>query len=418
MTPTAANIVIWIIAALATLGVLIRPFKWPEAVWAVLGAVLLLAFGLLPLADGLRAVGKGLDVYLFLIGMMLLSEIARREGLFDWVAAFAVNHAARSPKRLFLLIYGVGAIVTAFLSNDAAAVVLTPAVFAAAGKAKVDPLPYLFICAFIANAASFVLPISNPANLVLYGDHVPPLGPWLASFALPSLVSILATYGVLRWSQRAPMAGPCDGDVDQPKLSTGGWAALVGLILTAAVLLIVSALNIQLGAPTCVMGALTTVVVLIRKRASLLPVLTGVSWAVLPLVAGLFVMVEALNRSGLTSALASLLRAGASSSTNVTAAASGVILAVVSNLMNNLPSGLIASSAIVQARAPQKVVDALLIGVDLGPNLSITGSLATILWLTAIRREGEEIGFWNFLKVGALVMPPALLLAIGARLLV
>jgi arsenical pump membrane protein len=418
MTPTAANLAIWTIAALATAGVLIRPFRWQEAVWAVGGAAMLLAFRLLPLADGVRAVGKGLDVYLFLIGMMLLSETARREGLFDWVAAFAVNHANRSPRRLFLLIYGVGVGVTAFLSNDAAAVVLTPAVFAAAKKAKADPLPYLFTCAFIANAASFVLPISNPANLVLYGDHVPPLGRWLASFALPSLASILATYGVLRWSQRAALAEVCDGDVEQPKLSTGGWTALIGLALTASALLIVSALAIPLGAPTCMMGALTTAVVLIRKRASPLPVLKGVAWAVLPLVAGLFVMVEALDRSGLTRALADGLRAGAAAWADGAAAAFGLILAMASNLMNNLPAGLIASAAIGQAHAPAKVVDALLIGVDLGPNLSITGSLATLLWLTAIRREGEDVGFVKFLKVGVLVMPPALILAIGARLLV
>jgi arsenical pump membrane protein len=177
MTPSTADIAVWTIAALAAAAVLIRPFKWPEAVWAVSGAGLLVLSGLLPLADAWRALGKGLDVYLFLIGMMLLSETARREGLFDWVAAFAVNHAAGSPRRLFLLIYGVGVMVTAFLSNDAAAVVLTPAVFAAARKAEADPLPYLFICAFIANAASFVLPISNPANIVLYGDHTPPWDP-------------------------------------------------------------------------------------------------------------------------------------------------------------------------------------------------------------------------------------------------
>jgi arsenical pump membrane protein len=415
MTPTGDNIAVWTIVALATAGVLIRPFKWPEAVWAVLGALLLVAFGLLPPADGARAVGRGLDVYLFLTGMMLLSETARREGLFDWVAALAVNHAVRSPKRLFVLIYGVGVVVTAFLSNDAAAVVLTPAVFAAARKARADPLPYLFICAFIANAASFVLPISNPANLVLYGDHVPPLGQWLGSFALPSLLSILATFAMLRWSQRGALAGRCEGDVDQPKLSAGGWSALVGLVLTATVLLIVSALDIQLGAPTCVMGVLTTAVVLLRNRASPLPVLKGVSWAVLPLVAGLFVMVEALNRSGVSAALARAMRAGAAVSANRAAAAFGLILAVASNLMNNLPAGLIASTTLVQAQAPRKVVDALLIGVDLGPNLSITGSLATILWLTAIRREGEAVSFSGFLKVGALVMPPALILAIAAR---
>jgi arsenical pump membrane protein len=415
---TPADIAIWAIAALATAGVLIRPFKWPEAVWAVAGAALLLASGLLPLADGWRAVGKGLDVYLFLIGMMLLSEVARQEGLFDGLAAFAVNHAKGSPKRLFLSIYGVGVVVTAFLSNDAAAVVLTPAVFAAAKKAKADPLPYLFICAFIANAASFVLPISNPANLVLYGDHVPALGRWMASFALPSLVSIMATYAVLRWSQRAALAEAGEGDVAQSKLSGGGWTALIGLVTTAAVLLVVSALDIQLGAPTCLMGALTAAAVLIRKRASPAPVLRGVSWAVLPLVAGLFVMVEALTRTGLSSVLARALQAGAAWSVDGTAAVSGLGLAAASNLMNNLPAGLIASTTIAQAHAPQKVVDALLIGVDLGPNLSITGSLATILWLTAIRREGEDVGFVKFLKVGALVMPPALILAIGVRLLV
>jgi len=188
--------------------------------------------------------------------------------------------------------------------------------------------------------------------------------------------------------------------------------------LLAAVLLVVSALDIQLGAPTCLMGALTTAAVLIRKRASPAPVLKGVSWAVLPLVAGLFVMVEALTRTGLVGVLARALRAGAAWSVDGTAAVSGLGLAAASNLMNNLPAGLIASTTIMQAHAPQKVVDALLIGVDLGPNLSITGSLATILWLTAIRREGEDVGFVKFLKVGALVMPPALILAMGVRLLV
>jgi arsenical pump membrane protein len=414
---TTAQIAIWGVSALATAGVLVRPFGWPEAVWAVLGAVALPLFGLLPLADAGRAVAKGLDVYLFLIGMMLLSETARREGLFDWVAATAVSQANGSPGRLFLLVYGVGVGVTALLSNDAAAVVLTPAVFAAARKANAEPLPYLLSCAFISNAASFVLPISNPANLVLYGGHTPPLGRWLAAFALPSLMSIMATYAVLRWSQRKALAGRCEGSAERPRLSAGAWIALAGIVLTAVVLLVVSTLDVPLGAPTCVMGVLATGVVLVRKRASPLPILRGVSWSVPPLVAGLFVMVEALDRSGLTRVLAMEMRDAAARSVDGTAAVSGAALALASNLINNLPAGLIVSIAIAQAHPAQKVVDALLIGVDLGPNLSITGSLATILWLTAIRREGEAVGFLTFLRIGALVMPPALILAIGARLL-
>ena len=417
MTSTPTNLAIWAIAALATAGVIARPFKLPEAVWAVSGAVLLLAISLLPWSDGLKAVGKGLDVYLFLTGMMLLSETARREGVFDWVAAFAVDRARGSPKRLFLLIYGVGVVVTTFLSNDAAAVVLTPAVAAAARKAKAPALPYFFVCAFIANAASFVLPISNPANLVLYGDHTPPLGRWLASFALPSVLSIVATYVALRLVESRNLPERCEAHVDQPKLSAGGWTAVAGIVVTAIALLVVSALDQRLGLPTCILGGLTTAVVLIRNRSAPWATLKGVSWAVLPLVAGLFVLVEAVNRTGLIAALAGTLSEGVKASVIGAAAASGVLLAVVSNLMNNLPAGLIASTAILQAHPPQKVVDALMIGVDLGPNLSITGSLATILWLTAIRREGETVGFWRFLKVGAVVMPPALVLAIGARLI-
>jgi arsenical pump membrane protein len=412
------SIFIWLIAGAAIAGVIVRPFRWPEAIWAVGGALLLVLARLIPLGDALRAIGKGVDVYLFLAGMMLLSEVARREGLFDWVATFAVNAGRGSPRRLFVLVYAVGTIVTIFLSNDATAVVLTPAVFAATRKAKVEPLPYLFVCAFIANAASFVLPISNPANLVLYADRTPVLVDWLARFALPSLLSIVATYAALRFVERKGLTGSYPSDISQPVLSPGGWTALAGIVLTALVLLVVSALDMQLGLPTAIMGALTALAVLLRDRASPWPVFKEISWSVILLVAGLFVLVGALARTGLIDALAALLRDGAGHSHSVVAAGAGVAIALASNLTNNLPAGLLASLSIAQAHASTRIVDALLIGVDLGPNLSITGSLATILWLLAIRREGETVTFWRFFKAGMIVMPPALLLALAARLLI
>ncbi len=415
--PSGVHLAVWIVAALATAGVILRPFKWPEAIWACAGALVLVATGLLPVGQAARAVAKGLDVYLFLTGMMLLSETARREGLFDHVAARAVNWAQGRPRRLFLLLYAVGTAVTVLLSNDAAAVVLTPAVYAATRKAKVAALPYLFICAFVANAASFVLPISNPANIVLYGDHTPALGRWLLSFALPSALSIGATYGLLYAVEARGLEDSCACEVETSALSAGGWAALAGIGLTALVLLAVSALDRPLGPPTCVMGLLTTAVVLIRKRETPWATARGVSWAVLPLVAGLFVLVQALQATGVIAALARALSQAMKAAPAATPWGLGGLIAVLSNLMNNLPAGLIASSAIAQAHPPMKAVDALLIGVDLGPNLSVTGSLATILWLTAIRREGVEVGFWRFLRVGALVTPPALALALAARLL-
>jgi arsenical pump membrane protein len=416
MTTGVGGLAIWAICALAAGGVLVRPFRTPEAVWAVAGAVLLVVLGLVPLDAAVEAVGKGTDVYLFLIGMMLLSEAAREEGLFDAVAAFAVNRARGSPRRLFVLIYAAGVVVTAFLSNDATAVVLTPAVFAAARRAETDPLPHLFACALVANAASFVLPISNPANLVLYAAHTPPLARWLASFALPSLMAIPATLIALRWAERARLEGRCREAVEQPRITRGGWTALGGLVCTVAVLLTVSSMDRPLGLPTAVMGAATAAVVSLARRASPLPLLRGVAWPVILMVAGLFVLVEGLDRTGLIGAMAQNLARAAQADPNRAAWTAGAALAFVSNLVNNLPAGLMASAASIEAHAPRPVVDALLIGVDLGPNLSVTGSLATLLWLTAIRREGETVGFWRFLKVGAVVMPPALALALAARL--
>ena len=179
--PISLNIAIWGISALTVFGVIFRPLNKPEWVFALVGAVVLVVFGLLPWTEALHGVASGTDVYLFLAGMMLLAETARREGLFDYLAAHAARSAKGSPHRLFGLVYLIGTLVTVFLSNDATAVVLTPAVIAVTRAAKVvSPIPYLLVCAFVANAASFVLPISNPANLVVFGADMPALGDWLA----------------------------------------------------------------------------------------------------------------------------------------------------------------------------------------------------------------------------------------------
>ena len=140
---------------------------------------------------------------------------------------------------------------------------------------------------------------------------------------------------------------------------------------------------------------------LIRGRRSPWPLVREISWSVPPLVAGLFVLVEALGRTGVITALAGLLdHTGQSAATGWVA---GIGVALASNVMNNLPVGLIAGSAVQNADA-ERIARAVLIGVDVGPNLSITGSLATILWLSALRREGEAVSAAR-LKLGLLVMP-------------
>jgi uncharacterized membrane protein YdcZ (DUF606 family) len=276
-----------------------------------------------------------------------------------------------------------------------------------------QPLPYLLICAFIANAASFVLPISNPANLVIYGSHMPPLLHWLPNYALPSVLAIVATFCVLRWTQRKHLRDPISSDIEVPALTFTGKLAALGIGATAVVLLTASAFDIQLGLPTFLAGAVTAVLVLICARTGPLGIIRGISWGILPLVAGLFVLVEALDKTGVTKDLATLLGDLVQRSATGATWVAGSVLAVGCNLVNNLPAGLLAGRVVEMARVPEPVRAAVLIGVDLGPNLSVTGSLATILWLTALRREGLRVSAWSFLKLGALVMPPALVLALA-----
>jgi arsenical pump membrane protein len=349
--------------------------------------------------------------------MMLLAGTARREGLFDYLAAFAARSAKGSPQRLFLLVYAIGTLVTVFLSNDATAVVLTPAVIAVAHAAQVvSPLPYLLICAFVANAASFVLPISNPANLVVFGEDLPPLADWLARFALPSALAILATFWILRWTQRRHLVGATRTDIAIPALSVGGRIAAIGLCAAIVVLLTASTLGFELGPPTLIAGLVTALAVMIGERSNPLPLVREVSWDTLALVAGLFVIVRALEVSGLQTTLIDALQGPLNAAPDLGAFAAGSALAFGTNLTNNLPLGLLAGAFTTAADLPQRVVDAILVGIDIGPNLSVTGSLATILWLTALRRESLDFGALAFLRLGFLVMPPALVLALLAVL--
>jgi arsenical pump membrane protein len=405
------------IVAVSLVLMLVRPWGVREVYWVGGGAVLLVVLRLVPLGLAGRAVAEGMDVYLFLIGMMLLSELAREHGVFDWLAAVAVRGARGSSGRLFMLVYGVGTVVTVLMSNDATAVVLTPAILAAVRKAKVEPLPYLFACAMIANAASFVLPISNPANLVVFHGDMPGLGQWLLRFGVPAMVSIAATYVVLRWVFRKELKGRIEEGVEAAGLDAHGGLVLAGLGAVVAVLLAVSALRMDLGLPTCLAAMAITAVVSVKAKSNPLRFAREISWATIALVAGLFILVNAVESLGALHVMESWLGAVRELGTAAGALVTGFVVGVANNMVNNLPLGLIAGGTLQAAHVKGLLADAVLIGVDLGPNLSITGSLATILWLLALRREGLDVGFLGFLKVGAVAMPVALLLTMCSAIL-
>jgi arsenical pump membrane protein len=387
-------------------GLLLRAFSWSEARWALLTAGILLVLGQVKPGQAVHAIWQGQQVYLFLAGMMLVAELARRTGVFDYIAVWAVRQARGSSFRLFCWVYGVGVVVTVFLSNDATAVVLTPAVVAAVRAARLQlSLPHLYACALVANAASFALPVSNPANLVVFGSVMPSLAQWLAMFTLPSVVAIVLTFYALMWHQRPALKETIEHQPQPVALGPEGKRAVGAIALFACVMLASSALGYDLGLPSTAAGIAALAVVYGVNATLCWQALKAVSWSVMPLVAGLFVMVQALENAGITSNFAALLTQLHQWSPGVASWLAGMFSGLVSNLVNNLPAGLFAGAVIQQAQTGSMLQAAVLVGIDLGPNLSLSGSLATLLWLAALRREGMNVTGWQFLKMGMVTLP-------------
>ncbi len=418
IAPQFAPLLLWLIVGTSILLMLIRPRAIPEVYWVGSGAVLIVLLRLIPLRLAGKAVAEGSDVYLFLIGMMLLSELAREHGVFDWLSSVAIRRANGSCSRLFALVYGIGTLVTIFMSNDATAVVLTPAILAAVRKAKVEPLPYLFACALIANAASFVLPISNPANLVVFHKGMPPLGHWLLSFGLPSVLSIAVTYVVMRLVFRKELVRCAEQHVAAQPLRGNGKLVLAGLGGMIAVLLSASSLDKDLGLPTCLAALVIAAVISIKAQSNPWKLINEISWGTIALVAALFVMVNAVENIGALKYTQAALHWAQALPSAPGALLIGFVVGVGNNIVNNLPLGLIAGGTLQAAHVKGLIGNAVLIGVDLGPNLSMTGSLATILWLLALRKENLNVSFWDFLKVGIVAMPAALLFSIAGSILI
>ena len=184
-----------------------------------------------------------------------------------------------------------------------------------------------------------------------------------------------------------------------------------GVGLTVCLLLVASALNDDLGLPTLLAALATVMATSLKRRKIPAAVFKHVAWGVIPLVAGLFVLVEAVEKAGALEAGHAFLRTCSALPVIAGKLVAAFGVGTVSNVVNNLPAGLLSGAAVRSASTPEVIRNAVLIGVDLGPNLSVTGSLATILWLMALRREGESVNAWEFLRVGAVAMPIALLLA-------
>jgi arsenical pump membrane protein len=288
---------------------------------------------------------------------------------------------------------------------------LTPAMLALARSANVSAAPFVYAVAFVANAASFILPISNPANLVVFAP-LPPLVPWLQLFIVPSAVALACTYAVLYALHRRPLHTRYDvPDVSQPLTPTGRFTLIV-VSVALALVVVAAGVGWSVGYAALALGALSVILVAARERAVLRVVVREGPWSVIPLVAGLFVMVRALDATGALEIARSVLRHASAMPPILGRLYAGGAVTLADAIVNNLPTGVIARYALRGHAIAPHVAHAVLVGVDLGPNLSISASLATLLWVMMLRRDGIDVNAWRFLAIGAAVTIPSLALSL------
>jgi arsenical pump membrane protein len=229
---------------------------------------------------------------------------------------------------------------------------------------------------------------------------------------LPSLGAVVVTFLALSWVSRSDLRARFEAGAGAAPLSAAGTISLFGVLAAGTALIVTSSLRGPIGAVTLCAAVAVLVATLWIDRREPAAALAAVSWSILPLVAGLFVLVRGLEVSGTIDRLRGTLAALHALPPGVAVAAVAVATAWTANLTNNLPLGVIAGQALAGGSAADGARYGAAIGVDLGPNLSVTGSLATILWLAALRREGIDMGALQFLRLGAIVMPTALLAAV------
>ena len=417
MTPHLRFLLTLAVAALTLLLVLTRPRGWHEAWWTAGGGALMLLLRLETPAQAWRVTRTGQDALLFLLALLLLSALLERSGFFDWSSIQAARRARGDGRRLYRNVFLLGALITAALSLDTTAVILTPVVLAFVARLDLPARPYIFACAFVANVASLPLPVSNLTNLLFTGAFALPFGGFALRMLLPQCAALLTNYALFRLLFRAELPSEFSGDDLPDAMSVvphAGYFRASVVVLGLVLVGYFAAPFVRLPPyAVAVVGCLALAACGVRSGRVEWGLLREVSWPVFPFVVGLFVVIGGVENLGLTGRVAAwLMTLDSHPLAGMAAVAGGTGLA--SNVLNNLPAALLARSVLQQAHAHPPLVYAALLGTNIGPNLTLSGSLATLLVLTSARKRGQDIRALDFLKVGLLVTPLTLLSALLA----
>ncbi|WP_253195441.1 SLC13 family permease [Streptomyces sp. JHA26] len=404
----------------------LRPRGLPEAAAAVPAAVLAVALGTVTPHEAWEQTRTLLPVVCFLALVLMLAYLCAKEGLFEAVGAVVARRCGDSPHRLLTGVFAVAAVVTAVLSLDATVVLLTPVVLATAARSGARARPHVYATAHLANSASLLLPVSNLTNLLAFAASglsftrfaVLMSLPWLAAIAVEYVVfrrffrADLAVPATLPTPLPAPVAGPGSGSGpgDGPRTPAPEPAVprftLVVLALTLAGFAVASPAGLE-PAWAALAGVLVLGVRALSRRHVTPREMVGAAAPLFCLfVLALGIVVRGVVAGGPAAGLGHLLPEGNSPTALLGVAA---VAAVLANLVNNLPAVLVLLP--LTAPAGPGPVLAVLIGVNLGPNLTYVGSLATLLWRRVLHRHGIEADLGRFTRLGLLTVPATLVVS-------
>ncbi|MFI9834219.1 arsenic transporter [Streptomyces sp. NPDC051913] len=400
-TPLAEVLSIALLVAVLAWAV-VRPRGLPEAVVAVPAAGLAVATGAISPEHAWAEAERLGPVVGFLAAVLVLAHFCDVEGLFRACGAWMSRRAAGRPRTLLTSVFVLASAITAVLSLDATVVLLTPVVLATAARSGVRARPHLYACAHLSNTASLLLPVSNLTNLLAFEASGLSFTRFAALMALPWLVAIGAEYLVFRrfFADDLGAAVAAPDTAEPPELPR---FALVTVGCTLAGFVVASAVGVD-PAWVALAGALVLAGrALVRRRATPLTVVRAAAPGFLAFVLALGVVVRAVVDNGLADALRHAIPEG---SGVVALLGIAALAAVLANLINNLPAVLVLLP--LTASAGPGAVLAVLIGVNIGPNLTYAGSLATLLWRRIVQRDGQAVALGEFTRLGLLAVPAAL----------
>ncbi|HEY6789079.1 MAG TPA: SLC13 family permease [Trebonia sp.] len=388
----------------------IRPRDWPEAVAAVPAAVLVTVTGAIPARDALAEARRLGPVIGFLAAVLVLAQLCADEGLFQAAGTWMARASGGQPRRLLALVFAVAAVTTAVLSLDATVVLLTPVVFATAARLDARARPHVYACAHLANSASLLLPVSNLTNLLAFAASGLAFGRFAALMALPWLAAIAVEYVVFGRFFAADLDAGAQPERAGPRGEPGVPVfALAVVAATLAGFAVASAAGVNPAWAALAGTVFLAARALARRRTTPLELGRAADVPFLVFVLSLGIVVTAVTGNGLGAALRPLLPGGTSLPALLATAA---LAAVLASLVNNLPAVLV----LLPLAAPSGAgaVLAVLLGVNIGPNLTYTGSLATLLWRRVLRQHGSGPSLGEFTRLGLLTVPAGLVLAVLA----